>query len=236
MRERQRTISKEASLAGPGFFSGETATVTFCPPSPIPASRSSASRMGKSRPFPRSVDNVLQPPAADLPAERHPVRRDRRALHGRPGRAWASTTPSSECPAARSANCPAAMAAAGLLSMPFRKRASSSRMQPLRPLIIRKPVQVAAEGRDACRPARPHRQARGDLRFRSANAPVGRQMVSFHLGDDDFAHQTRPRPHLCLRRRSQGSAGPRAGQAPDAKGPAGHLTRRADRQRISLCR
>src|SRR5579871_2206675 len=59
------------------------------------------------------------------------------------------------------------------------------------PLIIRKPVQVAAEGATLAALPGPtdHLEVIYDF---EAKAPVGRQIISFHLGDDDFVSQLAP--------------------------------------------
>ena len=119
---RQKTISREASVAGPGLFSGETATLTFAPRSRAAGSRSSASRTARSRPSPRRVAERPQAPAAHVPAQRDAVRRDRRALHGRAGGLGIDNAVVKRRRRRPSAKCPAATAAASRSSTRIQRR------------------------------------------------------------------------------------------------------------------
>ncbi|HEX8523445.1 MAG TPA: UDP-3-O-acyl-N-acetylglucosamine deacetylase [Tepidisphaeraceae bacterium] len=58
----QRTISREVSLAGPGLFSGEQATLTFAPASPGSGITFVREQDGKVATIPAHVSNVLKRP------------------------------------------------------------------------------------------------------------------------------------------------------------------------------
>src|SRR4051794_16149676 len=58
----QRTISREVSLAGPGLFSGERATLTFSPAAPDSGITFQREQDGKVATIPALVQNVLKRP------------------------------------------------------------------------------------------------------------------------------------------------------------------------------
>jgi UDP-3-O-[3-hydroxymyristoyl] N-acetylglucosamine deacetylase/3-hydroxyacyl-[acyl-carrier-protein] dehydratase len=62
MSDRQRTISKEVSLAGPGLFSGESATLTFAPAENDAGNTFHREQEGKAATNPALVENVLKRP------------------------------------------------------------------------------------------------------------------------------------------------------------------------------
>src|SRR5678816_3691257 len=62
MSDRQRTISKEVSLAGPGLFSGENATLTFAPAEVNAGITFVREQDGKAATIPALVENVLKRP------------------------------------------------------------------------------------------------------------------------------------------------------------------------------
>src|SRR3712207_173685 len=62
MSDRQRTISKEVSLAGPGLFSGETATLTFAPAEADAGITFVREQGDKVATIPALVENVLKRP------------------------------------------------------------------------------------------------------------------------------------------------------------------------------
>src|SRR4029078_6869458 len=59
---RQKTISREVSLAGPGLFSGETATLTFAPAEAGSGITFVREQDGKIATIPALVENVLKRP------------------------------------------------------------------------------------------------------------------------------------------------------------------------------
>src|SRR5215213_8468814 len=62
MSDRQRTISKEVSLAGPGLFSGENATLTFAPAAADSGITFVREQDGKVATIPALIENVLKRP------------------------------------------------------------------------------------------------------------------------------------------------------------------------------
>src|SRR5438034_11232097 len=60
--ERQKTISHEATLAGPGLFSGEPTTLTFAPAEPGAGITFVREQDGKVATIPALVENVLNRP------------------------------------------------------------------------------------------------------------------------------------------------------------------------------
>src|SRR5436305_2019418 len=58
----QKTISREVSLAGPGLFSGERATLTFAPAQPDTGITFVREQDGKVATIPASIHNVLKRP------------------------------------------------------------------------------------------------------------------------------------------------------------------------------
>ena len=190
MREHQRTISREASLAGPGLFSGEVSTVTFAPAEPDAGITFIREQDGKTARIPALVENVL--------------RRPRRTCL-RNGTLFVETVE----------HCMAALAGLGIDNAIVRVSGGSAGELPagdgssqpfvdtireagvidqdavLAPLVIRKPVQVSYEG--ATLAALPGPSDRLEVIYDfEAHPPVGRQTISFRLDDDDFASQIAP--------------------------------------------
>ena len=188
--ERQKTISRETSFTGPGLFSGEPATVTFAPADPGSGITFVREQDGKVATIPACVENVL--------------RRPRRTCL-KNGTLFVETIE----------HCMAALAGMGIdnavvkvsggtigelpggdgSSRPFvdllQQAGVIEQEEPVRPLIIAKPVQVSAEG--ATLAALPGPTDRLEVIYDfEAQPPIGRQVISFHLGDDDFASQLAP--------------------------------------------
>lgn len=188
--ERQKTISHETSLSGPGLFSGEPATVTFAPAEPGSGITFVREQDGKVATIPASVQNVM--------------RRPRRTCL-KNGTLFVETVE----------HCMAALAGLGIdnaivkvsggavgelpggdgSSRPFVEAIQEAGVVEqdalTRPLIIRKPVQVTADG--ATLAALPGPTDRLEVIYDfEAKPPIGRQVISFHLGDDDFASQLAP--------------------------------------------
>jgi UDP-3-O-[3-hydroxymyristoyl] N-acetylglucosamine deacetylase/3-hydroxyacyl-[acyl-carrier-protein] dehydratase len=187
---RQRTVSKEASLSGLGLFSGEPCTLTFAPAEPDSGITFVREQDGKVATIPASVLNV--------------ARRPRRTCL-KNGTLFVETVE----------HCMAALAGMGIdnaivkvcggtigelpagdgSSRPFveviQEAGIIEQDEMVRPLIIRKPVQVAVDG--ATLAALPGPTDRLEVIYDfEAKAPIGRQIFSFHLGDDDFISQLAP--------------------------------------------
>lgn len=190
MSTKQKTISHEASLSGPGLFSGEQSTVTFAPAEPDTGITFVREQEGKVATIPASVYNVM--------------RRPRRTCL-KNGTLFVETIE----------HCMAALAGLGIdnavvkvsggmvgelpggdgSSRPFVQAIEEAGIveqnEPVRPLIIRKPVQVTADGATLAALPGPTDKLEVIYDF-EAKAPIGRQVISFSLGDDDFASQLAP--------------------------------------------
>src|SRR5687767_3237664 len=188
--ERQKTIARDVSIAGPGLFSGETATLTFQPAGAGSGITFVREQDGKVATIPALVSNVLKRP---------------RRTCLRNGTLFVETVE----------HCMAALAGMGVDNAIVRVSGGtvgevpagdgSSRLfvdalqqagiveqdAPLKPLLIRKPVQVSFEG--ATLAALPGPTDRLEVLYDfEAPAPIGRQTISFRLGDDDFVSMLAP--------------------------------------------
>jgi len=187
---RQRTIAREATFEGPGLFSGEPARLTFTPAGPDSGITFVREQDGKVATIPALVGNVLKRP---------------RRTCLRNGTLFVETIE----------HCMAALAGMGVhnavvrvagghvgelpggdgSSRPFveaiQEAGIAEQDAPLEPLVIRKPIQVSAEG--ATLAALPGPTDRLEVLYEfEAPAPVGRQTISFRLDDDDFVHNLAP--------------------------------------------
>ena len=190
MSDRQRTISREVSLTGPGMFSGEQSTLTIAPAdadSGITFVREQGDHVAR---IPALVQNVLKRP---------------RRTCLRNGTLHVETV--EHCMAALSGlriNNAVVRISGGVIgevpgvdgsSQPFVQALEQAGVveqdAELRPLIITKPLQVSHG--DATLAALPgptdHLEIIYDF---EAPAPIGRQVFAFHLGDDDFISQVAP--------------------------------------------
>jgi len=190
MIDRQKTISREIRLVGPGLFSGEPATLTLGPSaagSGITFIREQGDHEAR---IPALVENVLKRPRrtcvrnGTLHVET--VEHCMAALAGlRINNATVRIAGgvSGEVPGIDGSSQPfvQAIEEAGL----------SEQDAEIRPLVVRRPVQVAAGDRTLAALPGPtdHLEILYDF---EAPPPVGRQVFSFHLGQDDFEHQVAP--------------------------------------------
>lgn len=190
MTNQQKTISKEVSLAGTGLFSGEPATLTFAPAAP-----------GSGISFLRQQDDRT----ATIPASVHNVLRRPRRTCLKNGTLHVETVE----------HCLAALSGMGVdnvivklaggmagevpggdgSSKPFVEAIQDAGVveqeMALDPLVIKRPIQVSLG--EATLAALPGPTDRLEIIYDfEAAAPVGRQTISFHLGDDDFVHQLAP--------------------------------------------
>jgi UDP-3-O-[3-hydroxymyristoyl] N-acetylglucosamine deacetylase/3-hydroxyacyl-[acyl-carrier-protein] dehydratase len=193
--DRQKTISREVTLVGPGLFSGERATLTLAPADADSGITFVREQDGKTAAIPARVDHVLKRP---------------RRTCLRNGTLFVETI--EHCMAALSglridnARVTVAGGNAGELpggdgsSAPFVRLIEDAGVveqeATCSPLIIRKPIQVSHE--DATLAALPgptdHLEIIYDF---EAPLPVGRQVFGFHLGspgngNDDFVKQLAP--------------------------------------------
>jgi UDP-3-O-[3-hydroxymyristoyl] N-acetylglucosamine deacetylase/3-hydroxyacyl-[acyl-carrier-protein] dehydratase len=172
------------------LFSGETATVTFAPAEPDSGITFVREQDGKVATIPASVYNVQ--------------RRPRRTCL-KNGTLFVETVE----------HCMAALAGLGIdnaivkvsggnigelpggdgSSRPFVEAIQEAGVveqdELVRPLIIQKPVQVSADGATLAALPGPTDKLEVIYDF-EAKAPIGRQVLSFHLGDDDFISQLAP--------------------------------------------
>src|SRR4051812_16690562 len=182
--DRQRTISREVSLAGPGLFSGETATLTFAPAQAGSGITFLREQDGKAATIPALVENVLKRP---------------RRTCLRNGTLLVETVE----------HCMAALSGLGIdnalvkvsggsvgeipggdgSSQPFvdaiRDAGVKEQDAAVEPLIITRPVQVSLG--DANLAALPGPKDTLEIIYEfEAPLPLGRQVFSFRLGGDDF--------------------------------------------------
>ena len=190
MNQRQKTISRETTLTGPGLFSGEPATLTFAPAEAGAGITFVREQDGKVATIPALVENVLNRPRrtclrnGTLHVET--VEHCMAALCGMGVdnavvRVAGGTV--GELPGGDGSSRPfvEAIQEAGVVEQDAK----------LEPLVIKKPIQVSLEG--ATIAALPGPADRLEVLYEfEAPAPVGRQTVSFRLGDDDFAAQIAP--------------------------------------------
>ena len=190
MNDRQRTISKEVTVSGPGLFSGETSTLTFSP-APVGAGISFVREQdGKTATIAAIVQNVLKRP---------------RRTCLRNGTLFVETV--EHCLAALSGmgidNAVVKVVGGRIGELPGVDGSSGPYVEALqsaglveqdadrRPLVITKPIQVSHG--DATLAALPGPTDKLEVIYDfDAPAPLGRQVVAFTLGDDDFATQIAP--------------------------------------------
>ncbi len=190
MVHHQRTISREVSVAGPGLFSGEPATLTFAP-----------ATEGAGITFVRELDEKV----AIIPALVSNVLKRPRRTCLRNGTLFVETV--EHCLAALSGlqidNATVRLTGGRAGEIPGGDGSSMAFVEAIqeagiveqeaekRPLIIKKPVQVT--NGDATLAALPGPTDRLEIIYDfEAAPPIGRQTVSFYLGDDDFVTQLAP--------------------------------------------
>ncbi len=195
MTRHQRTISKEVSFAGPGLFSGDTATLTFLPAGADQGITFVREQDGKVAHIAALVANVLKQPR-------------RTCLKN--GTLYVQTIE----------HCMAALVGMGIDNVVIKVSGGTAGEVPggdgssqafvdaiqeagvvdqepsVRPLIIKKPIQVNSG--DASIAALPGPEDRLEVIYDfEAPAPVGRQVYKFQLmdqgkGADDFVTQLAP--------------------------------------------
>jgi UDP-3-O-[3-hydroxymyristoyl] N-acetylglucosamine deacetylase/3-hydroxyacyl-[acyl-carrier-protein] dehydratase len=190
LTQRQKTVSREVSLAGPGLFSGENATLTISPAEAGAGITFIREQDGRIATIPAIVQNVLKRPR-------------RTCLKN--GTLFVETVE----------HCMAALAGMGIdnaivkvsggnvgevpggdgSSMAFvdviREAGLQEQDASIDPLVITKPVQVALG--DATLAALPGNPEKLEIIYDfEAPDPIGRQTFAFHVGDDDFVTQLAP--------------------------------------------
>jgi len=192
MSDRQKTISREVKLDGPGLFSGEPATLTISPSGPGSGITFIREQGDHEARIPALVENVMKRPRrtclrnGTLHVET--VEHCMAALAGlRINNAMVRIAGgvSGEVPGIDGSSQPfvQAIAEVGLTEQDAQ----------VRPLVIRRPVQVAAGDRTLSALPGPtdHLEIIYDF---EAPPPVGRQIFSFHLSSDidNFVKQVAP--------------------------------------------
>lgn len=190
MSDRQKTISREISLAGPGLFSGEEATLTFGPADAGSGITFVREQDGKVATIGARIDNVLKRPRrtclknGTLLVET--VEHCMAALSGMGidnAIVKVSGGKAGEIPGGDGSSRPFvdAIAEAGI----------TEQDAPLEPLIIRRPEQVSLG--EATLAALPGPSDRLEIIYDfEAPPPLGRQVCCFSLGSDDFVTQLAP--------------------------------------------
>ncbi len=190
MPRQQTTISREVSFRGKGLFSGETATLTFAPAEPETGITFVREQDDKVAIIPARIENVLKRPRRTSLRNGtlfvDTVEHCLAALNGL-GIDNALVTISGgttgEVPGGDGSSQPFVeiLTTAGVVEQAAVKR----------PLIIREPISVT-DG-DATLAALPGPEDRLEIVYEfEAAAPIGRQVFSFHVGDDDFITQLAP--------------------------------------------
>ena len=190
MTDRQKTISREVRLMGPGLFSGEQATLTIGPANPNSGITFIREQGDHEARIPALVENVLKRPRrtclrnGTLHVET--VEHCMAALAGmRINNAMVRIAGgvSGEVPGIDGSSQPfvQAIEEAGL----------TDQEAQVQPIIIRRPVQVSNGDKTLAALPGPtdHLEILYDF---EAPAPIGRQVFSFHLGMDDFEKQIAP--------------------------------------------
>ena len=188
--DRQKTVSREASFAGPGLFSGETATLTIGPAAPNSGITFVREQDGKVATIPALVQNVLNRP---------------RRTCLRNGTLFVETI--EHCMAALAglgvSNAVVKVSGGGVGELPGGDGSSRNFVETIEeaglidqdvavePLIVRKPLQITMDGATLAALPGPSDSLEVIYDF-EAPPPVGRQTVSFRLGDDDFINQLAP--------------------------------------------
>lgn len=190
MTSSQHTISREIALNGRGLFSGEPATLTFSPSEPDTGITFIREQDEKSATIPALVGNVMKRPRRTcLRNGTLHVETVEHCLAAFAGLGIDNVTvtlsggTTGEVPSMDGSSSPFVQAIqdAGIVE----QNAAS------RPLIIRKPVQVTHG--DATLAALPGPTDRLEVIYDfEAGPPIGRQTISFHLGDDDFVNELAP--------------------------------------------
>src|SRR5205814_3788260 len=190
MSDRQKTISREVKLAGPGLFSGEQATLTIGPSAPGSGIIFIREQGDHEARIPALVENVLKRPRRTcLRNGTLHVETVEHCMAALAGLGINNTTVriaggvSGEVPGIDGSSQPfvEAIAEVGL----------TEQEAAVVPLLISRPVQVANGDRTLAALPGPtdHLEVIYDF---EAPPPVGRQIFSFHLGVEDFAKQVAP--------------------------------------------
>jgi len=190
LNRKQQTISKEVSFAGPGLFSGETATLTLVPAAPGQGVTFVREQDGKVATIPALVDNVLkQPRRTCLKNGTLFVQTIEHCMAALVGMGVDNVIV--KISGGNAGEVPGGDGSSRAFVDAIQEAGLTEQPDEMRPLIIRKPVQVTAG--DATLAALPGPEDRLEVIYDfEAPAPVGRQVFKFQTGDDDFITQLAP--------------------------------------------
>jgi UDP-3-O-[3-hydroxymyristoyl] N-acetylglucosamine deacetylase/3-hydroxyacyl-[acyl-carrier-protein] dehydratase len=187
---RQRTISREVSFAGPGLFSGEPTTLTFCPAETGSGITFVREQDGKVATIQARVSNVMNRPRrtclrnGTLHVET--VEHCMAALAG-----LGVDNAIVKVAGGHIGELPGGDGSSRLFVESLQEAGVVEQDEPVQPLIIRQPIQVSLEGATIAALPGPTDCLEILYDF-EAPAPVGRQIVSFRLGDEDFSKLIAP--------------------------------------------
>jgi UDP-3-O-[3-hydroxymyristoyl] N-acetylglucosamine deacetylase / 3-hydroxyacyl-[acyl-carrier-protein] dehydratase len=192
---QQKTISREVSLDGPGLFSGELATLTLSPAEKDTGITFVREQDARVATIPATIGNVLKRPRrtclrnGSLFVET--VEHCLAALSG-----MGINNAVAKLSGGLSGEIPGGDGSSKIFVDAIAQAGVVEQDAPVRPLIIRKPVQVSIG--DATLAALPGPTDRLEIIYDfEAGPPLGRQTTSFHLGNgsagsDDFVQQLAP--------------------------------------------
>jgi len=190
LNRKQQTISKEVSLAGPGLFSGETATLTFVPAEAGQGITFVREQDGKIATISASVENVLkQPRRTCLKNGTLFVQTIEHCMAALVGMGVDNAVV--KVSGGTAGEVPGGDGSSQAFVDAIQEAGVVSQDEELKPLIIQKPIQVTAG--DATLAALPGPADRLEVIYDfEAPAPVGRQVFKFQTEGDDFITQLAP--------------------------------------------
>jgi UDP-3-O-[3-hydroxymyristoyl] N-acetylglucosamine deacetylase/3-hydroxyacyl-[acyl-carrier-protein] dehydratase len=188
--ERQKTISREVSFAGPGLFSGEDATLTLGPGAADSGIMFVREQDGKVAHIPALVANVMKRPRRTCLKNGtlfvETIEHCMAALAG-----MGVDNAIVKVSGGTTGEVPGGDGSSDVFVRAIQEAGFTEQDAALSPLIIKKPIQVT--DKDATIAALPGPTDSLEIIYDfEAPAPVGRQVFAFHLGDDDFVKQLAP--------------------------------------------
>jgi UDP-3-O-[3-hydroxymyristoyl] N-acetylglucosamine deacetylase/3-hydroxyacyl-[acyl-carrier-protein] dehydratase len=187
---QQKTISREVSLSGPGLFSGEPVTLTFGPAEPQTGITFIREQDGKTAIIQARIENVLKLPRrtclrnGTLRVET--VEHCMAALSG-----LGIDNATVKVSGGEGGELPGGDGSSRLFVDALVEAGPVEQPAAVEPLIIRQPVTVTDGDRSISALPGPTDRLEIVYEFEAA-APIGRQIFSFHVGDDDFVTQLAP--------------------------------------------
>lgn len=178
------------SFAGPGLFSGDTATLTLLPAEADAGITFVREQEGKVATIRAAVENVLkQPRRTCLKNGTLSVQTVEHCMAALVGMGVDNAIV--KVSGGLAGEVPGGDGSSQAFVEAIQEAGLTEQTRDLQPLIIRKPIQVTAG--DATLAALPGPEDRLEVIYDfEAPAPVGRQVFKFQLGDDDFVTQLAP--------------------------------------------